>query len=73
MTRVRTDNSTYEIDQEARLVRRVSGLREPSPRQGQDGVWQAYTFAHIELGQPMVIDYTGEGRCTVTSNVLEIT
>lgn len=48
--------STYEIDQEAKKIRRVMGARAPQPRQGRDGEWRAYRdVSPLEIGDPVFI------------------
>ena len=34
--------STYEVDTEKKLVRRMEGVFSPTPRQGEDGEWKEY-------------------------------
>ncbi len=35
--------SLYEVDDEASKVRRLIGVSDPTPRQGKDGEWKAFT------------------------------
>lgn len=43
MKTIKTLNSTYEIDEERKLVRRTEGRSEPCNYIGEDGVWRSYT------------------------------
>jgi hypothetical protein len=48
--------STYEVDQEAKRIRRLSGTRPAQPRQGNDGEWKDYeALSPIEVGSCLVI------------------
>jgi len=42
MRTVTTDNSVYQINEADHLIRRVSGVSDPTPRQGTDGQWSPY-------------------------------
>jgi hypothetical protein len=47
-----TLNSTYEVDQEKKLVRRVKGVNPPTNYIGRDGDWQPYDeFIFPGVGQ----------------------
>lgn len=39
---VTASGSVYEVDQEKKQVRRLNGVNDPTPRQGQDGEWRTY-------------------------------
>ena len=72
--------SVYEVNQTDKQIRRVSGSKKPTLRQGQDGDWKSYsTLSPIKVGQPVVIvwaivDGTSETvfKTTFTSDVTEI-
>lgn len=70
---IRTENSIYEVDPNDRRIRRLSGKKEPSRRQGEDGQWRFYEILHLgSIGEPMFVDYLGDGCGTLTSHVMEI-
>ena len=37
-----TTGSVYEIDRQANRVRRMAGVKDPTPRQGPDGEWKTF-------------------------------
>lgn len=41
--------SVYEVDKARKLIRRLSGKHDPTPRQGVDGLWKRYGSVSIEL------------------------
>ena len=50
--------SRYEIDFEAKKIRRLHGMINPTTRQGLDGEWKPYTDIvpeTIEIGKPVFI------------------
>jgi hypothetical protein len=73
--------SVYEVDPVLRMVRRVSGMDEPTSRVGKDGEWRTYLMIPTPVvGQGVVIawglvrspdDYTIV-QCTQTSPVATI-
>jgi hypothetical protein len=75
MRTVWTKNSTYEIDEVNKLVRRVHGLNDPTPRQGADGEWKEYVGIII-APRGMLIQWgtnpDGSLKCTWTSKVIKI-
>lgn len=74
--------STYEIDQDAKKIRRLEGKTGCTPRVGVDGEWKDIISAHPILeGMPVVITWgkdihpppvVGSTPATVTSRVVEI-
>lgn len=34
--------SVYEVNTDSKQIRRLNGVKDPTPRQGQDGQWRAY-------------------------------
>lgn len=82
MIRFKTETgSTYEADRARRLIRRLGNAegREPTERQGADGIWKSYADLDLMLWQRALItwryDETGLGRIartTLTSVVTEI-
>lgn len=48
--------STYEVDVDGRKIRRLTGQKDPQPRQGKDGEWKPFKeVGEIELGRPVAI------------------
>ncbi len=45
-----TRNSTYEVDQANKQVRRLNGKKDPTPRTGLDGEWRQYS----DISKPIV-------------------
>ncbi len=43
MVFVTASGSTYEINHETKQIRRLKGKEDPTPRQGQDGVWKDFS------------------------------
>lgn len=72
MTRFRTSSgSEYELDEEAKQIRRLSGVKQPTERQGPDNVWRDYEAIHgPELEFPVLIRWEGI-KCTLTSDVVK--
>lgn len=75
----KTRNSTYEMNPDAKKIRRVAGVNPPTNRQGADGVWQSYHALAVEPGAPAVItwriDDSEDGpiaRMTVTGPVVSV-
>lgn len=68
-----TNRSQYEIDLEQKLIRRISGIRPPTKRQGQDGVWQPYLDASmVSIGSPVYVELREhEGFLTGTVRSIE--
>lgn len=69
--------SWYELDIESNRVRRLIGVKDPTPRQGSEGEWkQLHQPAHVVIGSGamFVWNCTPEGiyQTTVTSTVIEI-
>lgn len=62
-----TQNSTYEVNQELKLYRRLAGLNTPTVNQGLDGDWQPYTeIIGLEVGQCPVILRPGKSAGHLT-------
>ncbi len=75
--------SVYEVDEADKNVRRLNGIKDPTPRLGQDGDWRAYDSIHgPEIDKSMVIVWgldvpllPGNSNCvpiTYTSFVVSI-
>lgn len=62
--------SVYQVDPEGMRVRRVTGEKEPTPRQGPDGEWKEYKSTSVVEGC-LWFDWTGRGNGTLTSQVVE--
>ncbi len=73
-----TRNSIYELDPDQHRIRRVSGVNDPTLRQGDDGEWQTYlTISEVVVGSIVVIvwEYNvedGSAKGTNTSIVQQI-
>ena len=75
--------SLYELDEENCRVRRLLGVKDPTPRQGQDGEWTQFTEASaVIVGEPVAflwsmgsVDSNGGfviAKTTLTSSVTKI-
>ena len=72
--------SLYEHDEENFAIRRLIGVADPTPRQGNDGEWRTYkSLSSIEIGKSVVIVWNMEvesdlyvAKCTTTSPVKAI-
>lgn len=82
-----TENSTYEIDDGCEVgetnpvvsVRRLSGVNDPTPRQGVDGEWKTLAVpidpSTIQIGDCILFVWRfedGVAKSTVTSQVTAI-
>lgn len=75
-----TAYSTYEVDPAAKRIRRIEGVADPQPRQGEDGEWKTYQqLSAIAVGHSVTIiwavDDTDDGpvaRATETSPVTAV-
>jgi hypothetical protein len=79
-----TTGSLYEVDAVQQKVRRLSGVKDPQPRQGKDGEWRAYVDLQLKEGKCAVIFWdpattpllegspAGATPTTITSVVLKI-
>lgn len=50
--------SVYEVNSDSKKIRRLSGVKDPTPRQGKDGEWRGYlgTFPDpIRVGSQVLI------------------
>ena len=63
---VLTANSVYEVDFPGDRIRRLSGVRDPTPRQGADGLWQAAHVTDWHDGA-LLIDWLDKPGSTLTS------
>lgn len=52
--------SLYEVDDINKKIRRLIGIKDPTPRQGIDGQWRGYKELALELGQSAVIFWDPE-------------
>jgi hypothetical protein len=77
---VTSSGSSYEVCYESSRIRRLSGSRSPTERQGNDGDWKRYAaISQIALGEPVLVVWTdevqpfreGDVLCTRTSAVVE--
>lgn len=65
----RTRYSTYEIDVEGLRVRRLSGVNDPTERQGPDGEWKP-VVAITRVAGRFLFHWDEEGRSTITSLIV---
>ena len=50
--------SVYEVNTDSKQIRRLNGVKDPTPRQGPDGQWRAYKDVYpnpIVVGAGVVI------------------
>jgi hypothetical protein len=71
--------SLYEVDEAKQSVRRLIGINDPTPRQGNDGEWRKYLDAtDVAVGQgvlfvwEMVPGIIATAKSTLTSPVKRI-
>ena len=75
--------SVYEVDQQGKRIRRLTGKNEPTSRQGKDNEWRAYNDLILNVGRsawifwdpkttPLLDGSLGGSPTTVTSEVIEI-
>lgn len=69
-----TDNSTYEVD--GTRIRRLDGVRDPTPRQGVDGEWKPFHWiSPITEGDCVIVIWRfveGVAQASRTSPVRQI-
>lgn len=73
--------SVYEINESKQVIRRLSGVKDPTERQGSDSIWKYYEklFSPPTVGESLVIvwkieEVDGEMvfRTTQTSPIIGI-
>lgn len=73
---VQTMNSVYEVDRDAKRIRRLTSNHQPTDRQSPDGEWDEFEdLKGFQEGQTMMIvwEYTGsQAKATRTSPVQSI-
>lgn len=55
---ITASGSMYEVDTDAKKIRRLIGKDNPTPRMGKDGEWRSYREVHpwpLQKGQSVVI------------------
>jgi hypothetical protein len=76
VTTYATWNSFYQVDHDAKKIRRLMGTNAPTIRQGEDGVWQDYEHLSTGINGELVIKWgtndDGSARCTITSPVVDV-
>jgi hypothetical protein len=78
MKKVKTESgSIYEIDEENKQVRRLTGTANPTLRQGADGEWRKYANLIYNLDNSMlivwkydIVDEKTIARSTITSPIV---
>jgi hypothetical protein len=63
--------SLYELNPDDQLIRRLSGVKDPAPRQGDDGKWQGYWDVELANGG-LLIHWNEYGQATLTSHIVEV-
>lgn len=73
--------STYEVDEARKLVRRVAGKGNPTPRVGHDHIWKQYKDINgVEVGGVAMITWNVSEdefslplyQCTMTSKIVKV-
>ena len=69
-----TENSLYDVDLEKKQIRRLTGVRDPTPRQGRDGEWKTYvSISNIAVKECALIVWNiledGTKQATLTSTI----
>ena len=67
-----TMNSIYEVDEQNKRIRRLEGANDPTPNQGEDGVWREYVSLDPCQGGYLIVWDEGGNKATLTSQVLEV-
>lgn len=65
-----TENSTYEVDYNLRMIRRLRGDNEATGRFERDGVWHPFLVIEDFHGGTKLIHWI-DGGVTKTSRVLQ--
>lgn len=53
--------SVYEVNTDSKQIRRLNGVKDPSPRLGADGQWRGYSeITPIKVGSSVAIVWSGE-------------
>jgi hypothetical protein len=67
--RIKTLNSTYEVDWDGLRVRRVNGRNEPTPNQPADGEWQRAVALRVmgAGGGEVLYMFWDHDRATISS------
>lgn len=64
-----TQNSTYEIDTNAKRIRRLYGLNAPRSYQSSDGDWQTYEWVLGVREECRALIHFAEGKAITTSRI----
>lgn len=68
-----TQNSSYELDQKNKRIRRISGNFPATKRQGTDGIWKDYYKVDpIEVGECPYVHWDDEKHCTHLSQIIKV-
>ena len=69
--------SVYEVNTDSKQIRRLNGAKDPTPRQGPDGQWRAYSDiapdppkvgASVAIRWSPDTDLTDEGKAVLQDN-----
>ena len=53
--------SVYEVNTDSKQIRRLNGVKDPTPRQGPDGQWRAYSdITPVKVGNSVAIFWDQE-------------
>jgi hypothetical protein len=48
--------SVYEVNTDSKQIRRLNGVKDPTPRQGKDGQWRTYSdITSVTVGSGVAI------------------
>lgn len=47
--------SVYEVNTDSKQIRRLNGVKDPTPRQGPDGQWRTYKDLLLAKGESALI------------------
>lgn len=76
--------SEYEVNTDSKKIRRMTGVKEATARQGKDGEWKGYVDLVLSVGTSAMIywdasthallpsSFGGELPTTITSKVISI-
>ena len=63
--------SVYEVDDTNLKIRRLTGSKDPTERQGKNGEWKAYHSITL-LNEGLLINWDGDIKCTLTSPIVKV-
>lgn len=64
--------SVYEVNTDSKQIRRLTGVKDPTPRQGKDGEWRTYIdTTPIKVGQQLLIRWGDDTEASPEGKILE--